>query len=71
MTAAGGEPTLHAAGVEDEVSIWVAVDQVMVQQSPFGEDVIAVCSMLRHVDEVKKGVAAGVVRLEIDPAVAA
>jgi hypothetical protein len=71
MAAAGVEPTLHAAGVEDEVGVWVAVDQVLVQQSSFGEDVIATFSVLRHVNEVKKGVAAGVVRLKVDSAVAA
>ena len=71
MAAAGGEPTLHAARVEDEVGVWVAVDQVLVQQSSFGEDVIATFSMLRHVNEIKKSVAAGVVRLKVDSAAAA
>ena len=69
MAATGGEPILHAAGVEDEVGILVAVDQVLVQQSSLGEDVIAFSTQVRN--EVKKGVAAGVVRLKVDSAVAA
>ena len=71
VTAAGGEPTLHAAGVEDEVSVWVAVDQLLVQQSAFRQDVFTWLAMFRHVDEVEKGVAAGIVSAEVDAAVAA
>ena len=41
VTAAGGEPALQAARVQDEVGIRVAVDQLLVQQCALRQDVIA------------------------------
>ena len=71
VSAAGGEPALHAAGVEDEVGVRVTVDQLLVQQGAFRQDVLARFTVLGYVDQVEKGVAAGVVVAEVDAAVAA
>ena len=60
VPAARLQPALHRAGVKDEVGIWIAIDQLAMQQRAFAEDVIAGLTVLRHVDQIEKGVAAGV-----------
>ena len=41
MAGTGGEPVFDVAGVEDEVCLGIAIDQLLVQQGAFREDVIA------------------------------